>query len=487
MNIHSIRVPIPPTVLLTFVLTTLLLFAAYLLVPGLIKGPILLFAGLLMVVITFSSVELALYFLILSTLLSPELTFGGAVRGDVVTGHVSTTESRGVTLRLDDIMLTLISVTWIFRLAIRDEIKLLRYTPINQPAGYYWFAAAFSTLMAFFFGHVGIYGLFFVVKYLEYFVLFYIVVNHIHDEAIIKRFLFIMFFTCIVASILGIAQIPQGLRVSAPFEGADGEPNTFGGYLMFMFSILLGIVLNINNKKQRIMLFTTMGIILIPFAFTESRSSYLSFVVAIGCFLIFSQKKKLLMFMCLAGIALSPFVIPQNVINRIMFTFNQAEQEGQLDLGGLKVDTSTTERLKSWEYVLTKAFPKSPVFGVGVTGGGFLDAQYPRVLLETGIVGLIFFIWFLRRVWVVLKRSSRQLKDPVMRGVALGAFCGYGGLLVHGIGANTFIIVRIMEPFMIVLGLIISMQILENEKASAKNNTDELPTQPSSSISSATN
>jgi hypothetical protein len=439
------------------VLTTLLLFAAYLLVPGLIKGPILLFAGLMIVVITFTSMELALYFLILSTLLSPELSVGGS-------GGTGTTESRGVTLRLDDIMLTLISITWIFRLAIRNEIKLLRYTPINQPAAYYWFAAAFSTLMGFFFGHVGVFGLFFVVKYLEYFVLFYIVINHIHDEAIIKRFLFFMLFTCVVASILGIAQIPQGLRVSAPFEGAEGEPNTFGGYLMFMFSIVLGILLNTKNKKQRIILFATMGIILVPFAFTESRSSYLSFIVAIGCFLFFSQKKMLLVFICLIGVSLAPFVIPQNVINRIMFTFNQAEQEGQLNLGGLKVDTSTTERLKSWEKVLTKAFPKNPVFGVGVTGGGFLDAQYPRVLLETGIVGLILFLWFLQRIWVTLKKSSRELQDPVMRGVALGALCGYGGLLVHAIGANTFIIVRIMEPLMIILGLVITMRMLEIEK-----------------------
>ncbi len=429
----------------------------------------------MIIIITFSSIELALYFLILATLLSPELTIGGSpTHGELITGKVDTTESRGITVRLDDIMLTLISITWIFRIAIRNEIGLLRHTPINQAAGLYWFAAAFSTMLAFFQGDVGMYGIFFVLKYLEYFILFYLVVNHIHDTAIIKRLLIVMIATCLIASLFGIAQIPQGIRVSAPFEGEQGEPNTFGGYLMFMFSILLGILLHTTNNKQRYKILFMLVIILIPFLFTESRSSYLAFSASIMLFLFFSPRKKLLIFMCLGGLALAPIVIPKSVVTRIMFTFNQAEQEGQLALGSVKIDTSTTERLKSWERVLTKSFPNNPFLGVGVTGGGFLDAMYPRVLLETGMIGLVLFFWFLRRIWVLLRKRSRDLQDPVMRGVALGALCGYGGLLVHAIGANTFIIVRIMEPFMIILGLILAMHIVESQQKEQDKNDLEI-------------
>jgi len=271
----------------------------------------------MIVIITFTSVELALYFLILSTLLSPELTFGGATQGEIAAGLAGTTESRGITLRLDDIMLTLICFTWMFRMAIKNELGILRYTPINQAAGFYWFACAYTTLIGLFSGHVGMYGIFFVIKYLEYFVRFYIVVNHLHDEAIIKRFLIIMIFTSVNASLIGISQIPSGERVSAPFEGELGEPNSFGGYLMLMFSIVLGILLHTTNKKQRFSLFIVRAIILVPFAFTESRSSYLSLFAAMICFLIYAEKKKLLISGCLTGPALMPVVLPQNVINRI--------------------------------------------------------------------------------------------------------------------------------------------------------------------------
>ncbi|MDX8403352.1 MAG: O-antigen ligase family protein [Mariprofundaceae bacterium] len=444
-------------------LTILLLYAAYLIAPGEIRGPLLIVAALIIVVVAFTSIELTLYLLIFATLLSPELNLSGGATSDIVAGSVSTTEARGITLRLDDILLTLVCLTWLFRMAIFKELGSVRETPINQPIAWYWMAALFSTIIGFYVGRVGMYGFFFVLKYLEYFLLFYMVVNHLHDRETIKRFLAVLLFTCFVASLAGMSQIPSGARVSAPFEGAEGEPNTFGGYLMMMFSLVLGIFLYTPKGKRWLMLLALMGVILIPFAFTESRSSYLSLVAAIGFFILFSEKRRFLIIGSLLSIMLAPVLLPQNVINRVMFTFNQAGQAGQLRVGWMNIDTSTSERLKAWENVLTNKFPENPMLGVGVTGGAFLDAQYPRVLLETGMVGLVLFLWLMRRIWLLLKRCYGEIDDPLFKGAALGAICGFGGLLVHAIGANTFIIVRIMEPFMIIVGLLFAALLLEKQ------------------------
>jgi len=460
--------------MLTLVLTILLLYAAYMLDPDLIRGPIMLIGGLMVLVVAFSSVELTLYLLILSTLLSPELTFGGSTTAQLASGMVNTTESRGVTLRLDDILLTLVCVTWMFRMAIFKELGVVRNTPVNQPIAWYWLAALFATIAGVFAGRVGGYGFFFIIKYLEFFVLFYMIINHLHDEDSIKRYLLMMLITCVLASLAGIAQIPSGARVSAPFEGELGEPNTFGGYLVLMFSVVLGIFLHTGKGRRWYLLLISMSIILVPLAFTESRSSYLSFAVAILFFIFLSQKKRLLIASCLLGMVLLPFVLPQNVIDRVMFTFNQSQQQGQLSVGGMNIDTSTSERLKSWSSVLTKYFPEHPLMGVGVTGGPFLDAQYPRVLLETGMIGLVLFLWFLRRVWVLLRQCYDEIKDPILKGASLGAICGFAGLLVHAIGANTFIIIRIMEPLMILLGLLVAALFLERERVAKQNEQNSL-------------
>ncbi len=464
MSAWRVRVPFPPAVFITLLLTTLLMYAAFLVAPETVRLALLICAGLMVAVVAFTSVELTLYLLILSTLLSPELTFGAQHNAGAIT---STTESRGITLRLDDLLLTVICITWLFRMAVRKELGAVRKTPINQPILWYWVWTLLATTAGFYAGRVGMFGMFFVLKYLEYFVLFYMIVNQIHDRDAIRRYVMVMLFTCLAVSLYGIAQIPGGERVSAPFEGAEGEPNTFGGYLVLMFGVTLGIFLDEPDSMKRWRWAALMGLMLAPLAFTESRSSYLAFVVMIGLFILLSEHKRFLLGCCMAALAVMPFVLPPNVVNRVMYTFAQPKEAGQIELGGVHIDTSTSERLRSWELVLTKDLPRHPIMGYGVTGGRFMDAQYPRVLSETGVVGLILFIWLLRRIWTLLRHCYQRVRDPLIRGVALGTLCGYGGLLFHALGSNTFIIVRIMEPLMILLGLLLAALMAEEEKIGA--------------------
>ncbi|MDX8408741.1 MAG: O-antigen ligase family protein [Mariprofundales bacterium] len=479
MSIGSIRVPVQPNILITFLLSMVLVYAVYLIAPGMAQGPILLVGALLVITIAFTNVELSLYLLILMTLLSPEITFGGGSKAELAAGVVNTTQGRGVTLRIDDMLLSLICFTWLFRMAVDKEVGFLRQTPINQPIIWYWSLSVIATIVGSIDGNIGLYGAFFLVKYLEYFLLFFMIVNHLNDEDTIKRFLSVMIFTCIIASLIGISQIPGGERVSAPFEGEEGEPNTFGGYLVLMFSVVLGMFLHTSQRSKQLKFGLMLGVIILPLMFTESRSSYLSLVVALFAFMIFSRFKKLLFSMLMVGLLLAPVVMPKNMVNRILFTFEQQQQKGQLHIGGLSVDTSTTERLLAWHRVLFIDFPKSPLLGVGVTGGQFMDAQYPRVLDEAGLLGLAAFLWLLRRFWVLLKRCYNRIKDPELHGAALGTLCGYAGLLVHAIGANTFIIVRIMEPFMILMGLLLAALLIEERDSKSK---DITPSEPMAAV-----
>ena len=101
------------------------------------------------------------------------------------------------------------------------------------------------------------------------------------------------------------------------------------------------------------------------------------------------------------------------------------------------------------------------MLGYGVTGFGFMDAQYARVLVETGAIGFAAFAWL---VWTIISSSAasfRALRQPEDRGVALGFLAGTVGLLAHAIGSNTFIIVRIMEPFWFFAGIVLMLPQLE--------------------------
>jgi hypothetical protein len=88
----------------------------------------------------------------------------------------------------------------------------------------------------------GMGGFFFVLKYFEYMIVFFMVVNFVKTPDQAKRLLFCLFLACFIVSIYGLIQIPGGGRVSAPFEGEVGEPNTFGGYLVFMGALALALI-----------------------------------------------------------------------------------------------------------------------------------------------------------------------------------------------------------------------------------------------------
>jgi O-antigen ligase len=177
--------------------------------------------------------------------------------------------------------------------------------------------------------------------------------------------------------------------------------------------------------------------------------------------MLMAEKRVIFVGLILISLALSPFFLPAEVKNRISFTFTQREHPGQhVTVGNVRLDTSTSARLKSWKDALN-AWTKQPVLGYGVTGWRFIDAQFPRVLVETGVIGLAAFIFLLYSIFKLTLTNLKELKTPYLQGLTIGFLAGYTGLLFHAIGANTFIIVRIMEPFWFFAGIIVVLPQLE--------------------------
>ena len=411
-----------------------------------------LFIGIF--IIALANTQAALYILIFSMLLSPEFMVGE------VTGAAA--EGRGVTLRLDDLLLLIIGFSWLAKTAIHKELGLFKATPLNNPIFYYIAICVLSTGFGMMSGRVDPKtGFFFVLKYLEYFVVYFMVVNNIYERKQVKYFVIAMLVVCFAVSIVGIAQIPGGGRVTAPFEGEMGEPNTLGGYLVLMLALVSGLLLNSKGARERFLLGALAVFIVVPLLATRSRGSYVAFIPMYLSLIFFSDKKVLLTIILVLAVVFGPFFLPSAVKNRVLFTFHQPSEQGQLKVGGVRVDTSTSDRLRSWRNVIEKDWIRHPVLGYGVTGYRFLDAQYPRVLAETGLLGFAAFVWLLYSLYKQVREVYRKTEDRFYKGLSLGFLAGFMAILGHAVGANTFIIVRIMEPFWFLAGLLIISPVLE--------------------------
>ena len=412
--------------------------------------------GFLIVLVAFTSVPASLFLLIFSMLLSPEITIG-RVEGRGV-------GVRDLAFRLDDLLLVIIGFGWLVKTIIYRDLALVRETPINRPIVYYMLVCVLATLIGVIAGRVRpLTGFFFILKYFEYFFVFFMVVNHVSSKRQLVSLVTALLAVCFLISLYAIAQIPGGQRASAPFEGESGEPNTLGGYLVFIMAIVMGLFLHLKSGPIRVVLALLTGFISLALMATLSRSSYLAVAVLILA-VAATQWRRPVVLACILLLAITlPFVAPDNVKHRVSETFFGRQYGGEIKVGGVGLDLSTTERLRSWQYVL-KDWLQNPVLGRGVTGYAWADAQYVKILGETGLAGLVAFIFLIVRLWRRARETFLAEQDPFCKGLAHGLLLGMVAMLVHGIGANTFIIIRIMEPFWLCAGLVMILPRLTSEQ-----------------------
>ncbi|MBC8550979.1 MAG: O-antigen ligase family protein [Candidatus Brocadiales bacterium] len=419
--------------------------------------------GIATLIVCFVWPPISLYILIFSMLLSPE--FGQR-----------DTQGEGFTIRLDDLILVLVSFSWLAKSSLYKELGLFPKTPLNRGIAAYVIICLFSTVLGGLFGKINLTGFMFVLKYFEYFMVFFMAVNFIDTRKQAKTFLILLLITCMIVSFYALSQLPLGGRVSTPFEGKEGEPGTLGGYLILLMSVCIGLVLTSESKRVKISLTGLTIISFVALMATQSRATWMGLPVMYLCFVVMSKKRLMLLALLAVIIAVGPFIMPETYKERYGGTFKR-EEGYKASVGGkdLALDSSATQRVQSWQGCL-KDFKNHPIFGYGINGYWFIDGQYFRTLVELGLLGMSIFIFMLYQIGKFLLAAYRISSDNLSKGLAMGLFAGFLALLVHCFGSNTFIVVRIMEPFWFLMGIAVVLYHIDKKKFEALHNESEAHT-----------
>lgn len=411
--------------------------------------------------ITFIHTDTALIILIVSMLFSPELRAGD------IPGRV-------VVLRIDDILLFVIFFGWMAKMAVNKEIGLLRKTYLNRPILIYIAISLVATFLGALRGDLRInQSFFFLLKYTEYFLVFFMVINNIKNIRQAKMFVFFLLLTCFFIGIYSWAHM-GGIaeRVSAPFEGKEGgEPNTLSGYLLLMMALILGFILHPSSKKMRILFSGLFVFTFIPFVMTLSRGGWLGFFPMFFTFIILCKKHRaqLIVVLIVVG-SLLPFVSPDRVKARVMETF-AADKTYTVMGKHISLAESAAARVDSWKVGYNR-WMRNPVLGNGIPAGVVIDNQYTRVLAETGILGFLAFLWIIRTLFAYSWRLYNiRVDNEFVRAVSLGFFAGLVGLLVHACSAATFILIRVMEPFWFLAAIVAVLADIANPSTKELNHS----------------
>jgi len=427
---------------------------------------IMLAASCVVVFFAFFSPKLSLALLIFSMMLSPEIGFGAV------------DASRSLVVRYDDIFIVVIFMSWFARTAIFKDKPFITSTPVQAPVLLYTALCIVSTALGVMRGdlrwHV---ASLYVLKYVEYFLLFFMTVNIVESEEDVKKYLRYGFFVAVIVTLYAYYYYyASGItsRATAPFEAPLGkpeesEPASLGGYYLIVFGILLGIMSESGGRAPLLAL--AMFVFVFPaFLFTYSRASYMGFAAMVPAFFFFSRKRRLFTIGFLAAGVIAFLFSPNvkgRVLERITMTYRgvyatQAFEVGPA--GQIKLEESAAARVRSLRRVIFEKLPKHPVMGWGVTGVGMGDTQYAIVLGELGILGAAIFIWMLYRLFYTARVVLNSYKTPLIRALSLGFIIALIALLFQAIGVNTFIIVRIMEPFWFIAALL-SVLYLKKDKS----------------------
>ncbi len=400
--------------------------------------PVYFIIGFLAVGLSLLDMRIAVGFLVMSMLLSPEIPIAGVPR-------------RAVVIRFDDLLLIIIFISWLAKQAVNKKLPLLKASPINKYIFYYVAACFLFTGKGILMGNVDYrQAVFYLLKYLEYFMIFWMTYNVINKKEDINIILKFFLITAVIIIVHSYFIFPE--RMYAPF---DQEPASVGGYFLILTGLSLGLAI-FNKKNYYKIFYTAVLVSLLPLIiFTQSRATYAGIpALYITVVALTTKYKKMLLLAGIGAVVLLPVVLGgglyDTLIERISYTFTGGS-------GTYGLDPSSAARITSWRTHLLQNFPRRPLTGWGVTGRGFIDSQYVRTLVELGLIGFFAFALLKYKIVKYSVKIYKLLDNNWYKGLVIGFIGATAGLFMHATTSNTFIIVRIMGPFWFVTAIVLSL------------------------------
>jgi O-antigen ligase len=408
-----------------------------------ILPPVSIFTGLalaVLFVVTMYEVKYGLFVLLFFMLFSPEVLVGeSAVAG------------RGVSFRLDDVVIMTIFFAWLARMAFTAEKGTWRKSPLNFLLILFVFINLFSSVNGLINETVALKTtILFTGKKIQYIAIFFLVFNSIEKEREIKFFFILSLIICGIICLWGYYMIGTG-QITGRFYGPydHGESNTIAAYFVMNMSLAVGLIFNYRKQALKtIPIYLLILLILIPFALTFSRGGYVAMLASMLVLALFKGQKVVLI-PILVFLFLMKFILPAEMLERIAsisYVFGPSEETSV---------QSWDDRLGMWNRAIYR-WQKHPYLGSGPGSFdlGGIDNQYVMELASIGIFGLTVFLMIIALVLYITIKVIRETDDPFIKHISIGFFAGTVGYLVNGLSMSVFILIRTMEPFWFHTGLI---------------------------------
>ena len=269
------------------------------------------------------------------------------------------------------------------------------------------------------------------------------------------------------------------------------DPNFVAGFLGFMLPIAIGRWYDLsfklqssnfklqNGKKERFYLGGLIVLFLGALFLTFSRSGYLAAGVGLGFFFLLRDPKVILVGFIVAGIGITSNERAQKRVTELFGTMASIVLRDTDE-----IDPTASLRLESWQKSF-ELFQKYPVLGIGFNtyrykaaeegivdesyfSSGGSDSSLLTVLVTTGIVGFIVYLWFWIRIFIKAfcqssiynfqsSKNAKSQKPIANSSLSLGLASGVLAILVHSFFVNSLLFPLILMPVYALSGVILRL------------------------------
>jgi putative inorganic carbon (HCO3(-)) transporter len=243
----------------------------------------------------------------------------------------------------------------------------------------------------------------------------------IEDRKAIKMVVILTAITLLFIDRASLFESMSRTWTSFDEDKRGGGPLAFGSnqtaaFLVQFAMFFWGFVQFIRQKKLKLACYLLVAITILAAMYTFSRAGYLAILFSVLVLGVLKDRKLLLVLG--AFLLVWQSVVPTAVRERV----NMTE-----DSNG-KLEASAQERVDLWENA-ERSILSSPIVGSGFATfqlGEHVDNLkdthnwYVKVLVETGLIGLIMASLLLQQLLTLSYRLFKRTSDPLYQGLGLG-------------------------------------------------------------------
>jgi O-antigen ligase len=306
-------------------------------------------------------------------------------------------------------------------------------------------------------------------NYMVMFIVFVVVVNVIRSVKQIQILLVLMCLSVLAVdkgyystmSDRDLSHFSYEVRDGGPlgYAGVNGVATFEAEFMLF----LLGLAAFQKKKSLKLAMWALAAFSGYCVMISFSREAYAA--ILIGLFFLGLLKQRWLL------IALAIFLfswqafVPTSVQERVNMTYDKEDQQ---------LDTSAQDRVTIWNDAM-ELFHQNPIFGGGFDTyrlqhrvSIYTDTHnyFLKVLVEMGVVGLLFFLFVLSKAARLGVKLWRSAKDPFLQSIGLGFTVKMAGVFVVNLFGDRWLYIEVNGFLWVLLACVVRAQIIENERAS---------------------